>query len=608
MPASLNVQLVDQWTQKIAKDHLESLGVNGTVSNAFAALCLSSVCDIDVPDAVDCITDGGNDSSVDAIHVGDIDDGEFRVTIVQSKYVANLEKAEGKRFPRNALAQLGTYVRAIFGKRADLNVNDKLSEKLAEIYSLIDDRCIPRITIVCCNNGLRWDHEGDVVISTYQDYRWAHINHESIVKIQQKQKVVPDGTLRLSGQRISEDYDFIRVLLGKIAVSEVKKLFDTHGDALLDRNIRRYLGQNRVNSDIRRTLASEDTRRRFYFYNNGITAICTTFTQDDAAGESPTIKFKGLQIINGGQTCRTIQNALLELPEEEFNNVHVLFRLYAVQEDENSGALIDRITYATNSQSPVDLSDLKANDKIQQAIKASLDEIGFVYKSKRDDSVAGPNTITSRVAAEAVLAVWREQPHAAKFRSTRLFLEYYDEIFSEDLNGAQVLMAVLILRAVETERKRRLHGRPVFVPYASHFLAMLIGQYLLRHSEISLNDLNHGSLAKIRQSFNEHKDAFYSKAVGEINDALELLGISAKDRLPRIAAQFRRGDLLEEVFTRKPGAKKQVAKRAKTPQTPKRSKKKGEAKGNPKQTRAVAKRTKKPPVRRRAGGKRGGSK
>ena len=73
------------------------------------------------------------------------------------------------------------------------------------------------------------------------------------------QRIRPvDETLRLTGKALVEDMNFSRVCVGHIPVTEVAALMKTHGEKLLDRNIRRYLGLhgNRVNEGIRTTLLS----------------------------------------------------------------------------------------------------------------------------------------------------------------------------------------------------------------------------------------------------------------------------------------------------------------------------------------------------------------
>lgn len=93
-----------------------------------------------------------------------------------------------------------------------------------------------------------------------------HFNHDSIVRILQRTKAV-DATLQLSGQLIVEDMNYMRVLLGRVAVQHIADLFEQHGDRLLQRNIRRYLGlhSNRVNAAIHETLCS-DKADKFYLY------------------------------------------------------------------------------------------------------------------------------------------------------------------------------------------------------------------------------------------------------------------------------------------------------------------------------------------------------
>ena len=74
------------------------------------------------------------------------------------------------------------------------------------------------------------------------------------------------------------------------------------------------------------------------------------------------VKIDHLQIINGGQTCKTIHQTLKAHPEIDFSQVYLLIRLYEVSKDEG---IIQDITYATNSQNPVDFRDLKSNDERQ---------------------------------------------------------------------------------------------------------------------------------------------------------------------------------------------------------------------------------------------------
>lgn len=516
-------------------------------SACFAMLCLQHMLQLDEADALDALTDGGNDAGVDALHIGDVNDGEFITTVVQSKYSKSLEGKDG--FPANAILRVVATIKQMFDPDVSLAVHPRLEERVAEIRSLILDGNVPEVRVLLCNNGKKWEPNGDAEIaaSGLPEKRvvFLHVNHDRLVGLLQKRKSI-DAQLQLAGKAFVEDFDYRRVLIAKLPVSEIKGLFDAHGDALLDRNIRRYLGLrgNRVNAGIHDTLADNSRRSNFYFFNNGITAICTKFGYNALQSENWTVSAAGLQIVNGGQTCKTIQLALGARPEEDFSRTFVLLRLYEIASAADE--LINNITFATNSQNPVDLTDLHSNDPIQERLALGLKDLGFEYKRKRDDQVAASaDVITSAVAAEAVMAAWRRRPNAAKFRRSRLFSDSYSEIFSADLQPAHVVLSVLAFRLVENERKRPKRVRPRFVPYASHFLAMVVTDLILREAKLEREQVSHLHLAQLRNVFESKREKLYDTAVKRVDGALRRLGVAKDAPLPRVAAQFRRGDLLE---------------------------------------------------------------
>lgn len=346
-----------------------------------------------------------------------------------------------------------------------------------------------------------------------------------------------------------EEFNFRRVLIGRVPVTEIKNLFDRHDDRLLQRNIRRFLGLhgNRVNLAIQESLTDIDKRDNFYFFNNGITMICEKFSHNALQAENHQLRIQKMQIINGGQTCKTIKQTLskpdLLSSEEQMENVFVMLRLYELAEDDKD--FVRDITYATNSQNPVDLRDLRSNDTVQKGIEVALKDLGYTYKRQREGSMGGSDVITSATAAEAVMAIWRRKPHQAKFRRTELFGRLYDEVFNKSLSAAQIVVAVRIFRAVENERKRPKNPNPPdFLPYASHFIAMLIGQALLEKCGMKIDKLSHQNIDEVLKTFEEQYETFYKDAVTKIEWALMVFEGGQKYTLQRLAASFRRGDLL----------------------------------------------------------------
>jgi len=547
----INASIIDQQLTGLLEKHsdwLPAWDANKQRSAAFVLLCMANCLDIPLEDAVDLLTEGGNDAGVDGLHIGEVEDGEFLVTVFQGKYkINNLDGTAN--FPENGVQKAVNTVQVLFDPFRQVTLNEKLAPKVEEIRSLIRDAYIPKVRFVLCNNGARWNDiaQGwiDELKKDFPDkVEFYHFNHDSIVRILQRTKAV-DATIQLSGQLIVEDMNYMRVLLGRVAVQHIADLFDQHGDRLLQRNIRRYLGlhSNRVNSAIHETLCS-DKADKFYFYNNGITVVCDKFAYNAFQKNDHKVQLKNMQIINGGQTCKTIHETLKSaLPNMLGQSAYVMVRIYQLAEENKD--FVQDITYATNSQNPVDLRDLRSNDEIQKNLELGMKDLGYTYKRQREEGGFGSNVITSSIAAEATLTVWREKPHQAKFRRKEHFGKLYDEIFRE-LNAAQAILAVLIFRDVENERKRpSAETPPAFMPYASHYISMLVGRELLHDQGIALKDVSHRNFAELLQRLQDNETNYHARAVKKVIDALKGCYGDRDISLQQLSATFRRGDLLE---------------------------------------------------------------
>lgn len=551
---NINASIIDQRISGIIEEHSDWLPEGNDLdkkkSAAFVLLCMSTTLDMNLDEAAELLTDGGQDAGVDGLHVGEVEDGEFRVTIFQGKYKRDLSGEAN--FPENGVQKAINTVQVLFDPSRKVALNKKIEPKIEEIRSLIRDAYIPSVRVVLCNNGAAWKEEAQQWLNAAEkDYGdkvfFTHFNHDSIVNILQRSKSV-DTQLILNGKAIVEDMNFLRVLVGRVSVQEIQRLFNQHGDKLLERNIRRYLGlhANRVNLAIHETLTDPGKSDKFYFYNNGITVVCDKFDYNAFQKEDYQIQIKNMQIINGGQTCRTIQETLNNPQQDLFSSpqsAYVMIRVYQLAESEKD--FVRDITYATNSQNPVDLRDLRSNDEIQKQLELGIEDLGYSYKRQREEGGGGSSVITSTIVAESVLAIWRGKPHQAKFRRKEHFGKLYQDIF-QGLNAAQALLSVLIFRTVENERKRPTQESPAeFLPYASHYISMLIGKQLLADQGICLQDISHKNFKQLLETFDTKQVDFHKKAIQEIKEALNLFYGNREVSLQQLSATFRRGDLLE---------------------------------------------------------------
>jgi len=548
---NINASIIDQRISGIIGDHSEWLPEGNDLdkkkSAAFILLSMSTLLDMSLEEAAELLTDGGQDAGVDGLHIGEVDDGEFTITLFQGKYKRDL--SGNANFPENGVQKAINTVQVLFDPSRKIELNKKIEPKIEDIRSLIRDAFIPTVRVVLCNNGASWKEEAQQWLNAAdKDYgdkvSFTHFNHDSIVNILQRSKSV-DTQLSLNGKAIVEDMNFLRVLVGKVPVQEIQRLFNQHGDKLLERNIRRYLGlhANRVNLAIHETLSDPSKSDKFYFYNNGITVVCDKFDYNAFQKEDYQVQIKNMQIINGGQTCRTIQETLNDSLAYPPESAYVMIRIYQLAETEKE--FVRDITYATNSQNPVDLRDLRSNDEMQKQLEMGIHDLGYSYKRQREEGGGGSSVVTSTIVAESVLAIWRSKPHQAKFRRKEHFGKLYQEIFN-GLNASQALLSVLIFRTVENERKRPSQQNPAeFLPYASHYISMLIGKQILTDQGIRLQDISHQNFKKLHDIFDAKQADYHQKAVDEIKLALKLCYGTREISLQQLSATFRRGDLLE---------------------------------------------------------------
>ena len=551
---SLATQIIDQQVSGIA-DRFEHAfteelrigpdqGKRRTV--AFLFLVAKTMLGLSEEETLDGVVDGGDDYGIDALYHEPPDQGEINIVLIQGKYRADLDGEAA--FPENAIIKMIDAIGALFDPERSITVNERLRKRIEEIRSFVAEGAIPRVTALAANNGSRWTQQAQQRIDGAAgefggQVDWRHVGPDDLFAMLQTQKPV-DVDVQLAGQAVVETFDFRRVLLGRMSVAELARLTGEYGNRLFERNIRRYLGLagNRVNEEVAHTLREPSERSNFYFYNNGVTITCSQFRHNALQRENWRVQVSGLQIVNGGQTARTVQRVAEEIGPE-IEAAEVLVRIYEVEH--NDSALIEAITLATNSQNPVELRDLKANDLRQKALGESIRGLGYEYRAKRDDRPVSSNEFTSAVIAEAVLAVWRRRPHQARFQGREHFGALYDTIFTADLNGAQAVVAALLYRQAENRRKRSPDDAPDFLAYGSSFIAMLMGRYVLEEMQIPLGKLDHRNFGQAQDLIEQMSPDYLSRAEKEIAAALDPLFNGRERTLQRLSATFRRADLVE---------------------------------------------------------------
>ncbi len=358
-------------------------------SVAFLFLVARTAFDLTDDQTLDGIVDGGADFGIDALYFQQPEDGELHVTLVQGKYKQSLDG--GSESPENGIEKMIGAIGALFDPAQPVQLNKRLNDRVEDIRSFVKDGAIPRVTAIAANNGIRWSEQAQQrILNARQDFgeqvEWRHIGSTDLVTLLQARQPI-NAELKLTGRATVETFNYRRTLTGRMSVAELARLTDEYDNRLFEKNIRRYpgLSGNRVDEAVASTLRVRDQRPTFYFYNNGITITCSQFRHNALQSDDWSVQVSDLQIVNGGQTARTVQQVARDVGRE-IGEAEVLVRLYELPQDD--AGLVEAITFATNSQNPVDLRDLRA----KRWAPAGPEPVGFrvgLWLSRQARGTAG---------------------------------------------------------------------------------------------------------------------------------------------------------------------------------------------------------------------------
>ena len=212
-------------------------------------------------------------------------------------------------------------------------------------------------------------------------------------------------------------------------MDEIRDL-DLDFSVLFD-NVRGYLGKTKFNKNIFKTLTREPTK--FFMFNNGITMTAKDIDVTSVNGNQKwKIVLKDFQVVNGGQTLRTLYDFKeSEYDEEVLNTANILVRVFKTGTQEG---LTNKIAEYTNSQNAISPVDLKSLDSLQMQIEQVLKAQNILYVRKVGDLGEADIEYEDRISMERfgqLLYSKLGHPDRASNQKKRIFETYYDDIFGE---------------------------------------------------------------------------------------------------------------------------------------------------------------------------------
>ncbi len=417
--------------------------------------------------AADALTDGSDDKKCDLLFV-DPDAG--RVVLAQH-YEATKKRKEA---PASKASDLNTAAGWLLAG-APQSLPDGLRPAGTQLHQALTDGVIRSLDIWYCHNlaeSSNVQRELSVVQRTAESLLRTNYPATSVaVHVQEVGIATLDDWYRGTkipiiigdkfdvsvGSALTASGDSWDAITASIPLTWVHGLYTSYGRKLFSANVRDYLGSVRsdrnINFSIKET--ARTAPRRFWPYNNGITALVNDFTFDSGTG---VLHLEGIAIVNGAQTT----GAIGQLPAAEVKDAEVLARFVKTRDRK----VVQNIITYNNTQNKIDPADFHSNDSVQDRLRdefAALPDVLYLgfRRGGEDDKIRRPqNLVPSQTAGQALVAL-HQDPNLAYNKKGQIWESdaIYGRFYSDHLHARHLLFAFSLLRAVEAV-KAALSARP----------------------------------------------------------------------------------------------------------------------------------------------------
>ncbi|MEL6493272.1 MAG: AIPR family protein, partial [Cyanobacteria bacterium J06621_3] len=278
------------------------------LSRGFAAYTVYSLAGTSPSEAAESVVDGSGDNGIDAIfwHKGD-----NILWIIQTKWI---QKGTGQP-EYSGINTFSTGVKNLIEDNLD-RPNYRLHQKKEEVENALATVGV-KVNLVISHTGLGIskvsrkcleDLAKDLNINednsdafTYQVFD-KEAAYKFSVESANKLNIETEVSLCNWG-KVDDPYISY---YGQVSAIDLAKLWMEHRNSLFASNLRDFIGRTKANDDITQTLKEDPTS--FWYYNNGVTAICQNVRRTTKGIKRLNDNFvcKGISIINGAQTIGSI--------------------------------------------------------------------------------------------------------------------------------------------------------------------------------------------------------------------------------------------------------------------------------------------------------------
>ena len=407
----------------------------------FVAWYMRNIHLLDQRQAKDAVTDGANDKQIDAVY---IDEDEQKIYIVQGKfYLGDYVDAEPVREVISSWSQFYDLA------KLQENANSKLKTKISEIATALEDDayciCFELITTSIFTDSAQKDIETFQTRLSEDDDSTFNAQFSVIDKqglsdvynrvLEQTNPILNHIISFEPGRFLKTELSSTNVVIAAVQLKDCIKIPGIKDGSLFQKNVRQSLGiNNSVNKKIKNTINNPDKCHDFFFFHNGITAICNKMEEL----EPGKFKFYGLNVVNGCQSLNTILSCSENVKKRE--DAYILFRFYEIPQRDRA----DSISTNTNTQSTVKARDLRSNSRQVLKLKKTFEQQypeGF-FATKRGEIIPADKDKEKVVELSLLgkqLTAWYMQRPNLSYGETKIFDKYFNTLFKNEYSPSDIL-------------------------------------------------------------------------------------------------------------------------------------------------------------------------
>ena len=447
----------------------EKLSDISKARHGFYLYMLENICAIkDISDLVDLITDTDfhvtilknkkfEDQGLDAIF---IDDENFTINLFNFKFREKF-KTDGKQSINETIIST-KFINSIMND--DIEKLDGIIHKSAQnILKKLNSNDMWKMKLYIVSNETSEIHKTDTNLEQMEKLYDLEVIPFGLPKIKELMSIRPepidaelvlniDAIMSYSENSMSSDKSYIirlsnsevvritsdsKDLRNKYNIENINELSNINLDFnILFDNVRGFVQKSQYNKNIEKSLKEEPSK--FFMYNNGITIIAKSIKAESFnADKRFKVIMKDIQILNGGQTLRTIHN-FNKLDKDNITNFlsksEILVRVLTASDE-----YINKIAEYTNSQNSISNVDLKSLSNEQVELEQYLDEHNIIYARKSGDTgLSNDKTYEHKISIEKfgqILYSIKGFPEKATNQKKQIFGKNYESVFgNETLN------------------------------------------------------------------------------------------------------------------------------------------------------------------------------